>query len=112
MDRLSRVIAAGASVLVLGTVVFSSGCRSMRNDVPPGKPYTTTGGPPPFTSDPRPGNSMGLYPNGAIPGSPGDPNAASGGASAPAQIGTPTPNAAPYMPSTSGLTRSGPGSYQ
>ena len=68
MDRLSRVSAGGCLVLVLGTVVAASGCRSMRNEVPPGKPYSTTGGGPPhspvrtaFNSDPHPSTSMGMY---------------------------------------------------
>ncbi len=48
MDRLSRVIASGSLTLAMasGIVVSASGCRSMRNDVPKGKPYSTNGNPP------------------------------------------------------------------
>jgi hypothetical protein len=56
MDRLSRALTGGCLAVVLGTVFSASGCRSMRNDVPPGKPYSTTGGTPPtvgFSSDPH-----------------------------------------------------------
>jgi len=113
MERLSRVLAAGASVLVLGSVVFSAGCRSMRNEVPPSKPYSTNGGgPPPFSSDPHPNNSLGsgLYPNGMNPGSPGDVNAGSGAANSPAQLGTPAPNAGPYLgPNANPYSRGGVG---
>ena len=42
MDRLSRVIAGGCLTLASGMVLTASGCRSMRNDVPKGKPYSTT----------------------------------------------------------------------
>jgi hypothetical protein len=110
MDRLSRVLAAGASMLVLGTVVLSSGCRSMRNDVPPGKPYSTNGGGPPFASDPHPNNnSIGLYPN--MPaGSQGGASGGLSGATAPGQLGTPAPNSGPYTgPSTSAFGQGGAG---
>ena len=40
MDRLSRVLATGGMALILGTVLTGSGCRSMRSEVPPGKPTT------------------------------------------------------------------------
>jgi hypothetical protein len=101
MDRLSRVIAAGTSVLVLGTVLFSAGCRSMRNDIPPGKSPSTTGGGPPFSSDPHPNNNMGLYPP-MTPGSPGGVNNGLGGATGTGTLGTPAPNASPYVgPNTS-----------
>ena len=66
MDRHSRVLAGGCLVTLMGIVLTASGCRSMRNDVPPGKPYSTTGGGPPpvgFNSDPHPNTSIapGLY---------------------------------------------------
>ena len=47
MDRLSRVLAVGQHGHGFGTVLTASGCRSMRSEVPPGKPYSTTGGQPP-----------------------------------------------------------------
>jgi hypothetical protein len=81
-------------------VMTAGGCRSMKNDVPPGKPYVTTGGAPApaFNSEPHPSTSVtgpGLYGNGLTP------NAASTdtgpvGAATGAQFGTPTPNASPY----------------
>jgi hypothetical protein len=109
MDRLNRVIAGGSLAIVLGIVVSAGGCRSARNDVPPGKPYSATGGTPPtvgFSSDPHPSTSIspGMYNN--MPGQPqsnaADPSVGMGGAGAgasagfPAQYGTPTPNSNPY----------------
>ena len=38
MDRHSRVFAGGCLAAIMGIVVTGSGCRSMRNDVPPGSP--------------------------------------------------------------------------
>ncbi len=64
MDRHSRVLAGGCLVVLMGIVLTASGCRSMRNDVPPGKPYSTTGGRPPpvgFNSDPHPNTSIGAW---------------------------------------------------
>jgi hypothetical protein len=102
MDRLSRALAGGSLALVLGTVLSAAGCRSMRNDVPPGKPYSTTGGSPPtvgFNSDPRPNSGVGggLYPNGLTPGasSAGGSSAMAGGSGAP-QYGIPGNNPSPY----------------
>jgi len=95
MDRLSRALAGGCLAVVLGTVVSSSGCRSMRNDVPPGKPYSTTGGTPPtvgFNSDSRPNSGVGagLYPNGLTPSSPSPSgNPATAGAGGAPQYGIP-----------------------
>jgi hypothetical protein len=95
MDRLSRALAGGCLALVAGMVVSSSGCRSMRNEVPPGKPYSTTGGTPPtvgFSSDARPNSGVGggLYQNGLTPTSPssGGSPATAGPAGAP-QYGVP-----------------------
>jgi len=72
MDRLSRVLAVGCMAMVLGVVFTASGCRSMRSEVPPGKPYSTTGGQPPtvgFSSDPHPntGVGAGMYGRGLTP---------------------------------------------
>ncbi len=104
MDRRSRVFTGGCLAVVMGTVVTVVGCRSMKNDVPPGKPYATTGGSPPpvgFNSDPHPTNSVapGLYGNGTTPGNastdmgPVGPGAGPGTGT---QFGTPTPGASPY----------------
>ena len=45
MDRLRRVLAGGTLAIMLGTVVAASGCRNLRNEVPPGPKYSTTGEP-------------------------------------------------------------------
>jgi hypothetical protein len=91
MDRLSRVIAGGCLTLALGIVVSASGCRSARNDVPKGKPYSTNGNPPAvgFNSDPHPSTSVGngMYQPNA------DANGAGGGANP--QYGTLAPNMSP-----------------
>jgi hypothetical protein len=104
MDRLSRILAGGSLALILGVVGSVSGCRSMRSEVPPGKPYTTNGGTPPtvgFSSDPRsnPAASAGQWSNGttATPGnSVPDGGMGLGGTGTQPQYGTPTPNAANY----------------
>ncbi len=107
MDRLRHVLSGGTLVAILGAVVAASGCRSMRNEVPPGKQYSTTGGTPDlnFNSAPHPNNSVGagLY-NGynGTPGQTGLPgqgsssgipglDGSSGAGSAPA-LGTPAPS--------------------
>jgi len=101
MDRLSRVIAGCCLTLAMAMAFSASGCRSMRNDVPHGKPYTTTGDTPPvgFNSAPHPSTSVGngMYPNNNMnPGAPGS-DASLGGAGA-AQLGTPPSNASPFTP--------------
>ncbi len=90
MDRLSRVMVGGCFTLALGFVLTASGCRSMHNDVPKGKPFSTNGNSPAvgFNSDPHPSTSVGQY-----QGYPSDPNAAAG--SGAPQFGTPTPNTSP-----------------
>ena len=97
MDRHSRVLAGGCLVVLMGIVLTASGCRSMRNDVPPGKPYSTTGG-----GLPRSASTPTLTP---IPRSrlafmaalaPAPADAGPAGAGAPTQFGTPPPNASPY----------------
>ena len=100
MDRHSRVLAGGCLVTLMGIVLTASGCRTARNDVPPGKPYSTTGGGPPpvgFNSDPHPNTSIapGLYGGTGGPGTaPAEPGPAGPGSTA--QFGIPTPNASPY----------------
>jgi len=82
MDRRRR---AGWGATVLASMVFcvqGVGCRSMRSEVPPSKPFVTTPGSKPqvgFGSDPHPDTAAagGVYgPNGLLPanqgmGSPG-----------------------------------------
>jgi hypothetical protein len=82
MDRLRRILAGGTLAMMLGTVVAASGCRSMRNEVPPGPKYSTTGEPSSsgFNSAPHPYNALSNpYANnpamggGAQPGLSGSP---------------------------------------
>ncbi len=63
MDRLNRSLLAG-SMAMAAAVAFccSQGCRSTHSEVPPGKPYQTTGGSPPtvgFSNDPHPSLARG-----------------------------------------------------
>ena len=98
MDRLSRIFASGCFTLCLSIVVSASGCRSMRNDVPKGKPFSTNPASPGvgFNSEPHPNTSIG---NGMYPGNAPDANA--GGSGAQPQFGTPTPGTSPLgMPTT------------
>lgn len=64
MDRPSRVLLAGRLALMAGGVLLcAEGCRSTRSEVPPGKPYQTTGGAPPsvgFSSEPHPNPATGM----------------------------------------------------
>ncbi len=70
MERLNRSLLAGR-MAVAAAVAFccSQGCRSTHSEVPPGKPYQTTGGTPPtvgFSNDPHPSLATGpasLYSN-------------------------------------------------
>jgi hypothetical protein len=81
--------------LFVGLVLVSSGCRSTKSEVPPGKPYQTTGGEPPsigFSAEPHPGvaNGMiGLYGNRG-PGAQSDDLMSSRGNSGDVTFGTPT----------------------
>lgn len=113
MDRLSRTLAGGCFAVILGTIVSTSGCRSMRNDVPPGKPYSTTGGTPPigFSSDPRANTGVGggMYSNGMTPGAASaSRNPAMAGPGGAPQYGTPGLNSNAYGAPTAGAY-SGPG---
>jgi hypothetical protein len=102
MDRLSRALAGGSLAVVLGTVISAGGCRSMHSEVPPGKPYSTTGGTPPtvgFSSDARPNSGVGagLYPNGLTPSSPSPSgNPATAGTGTAPQYGIPGNSPSPY----------------
>jgi hypothetical protein len=102
MERLSRVIAGGFLAVALSTAFTASGCRSMRSDVPSGKPYATRGTPtaPGFNSDPHPNTTIspGLYQNNGSPSLDGNP---AGGANMP-QYGTSSPSASPYGVPTAG----------
>jgi hypothetical protein len=110
MDRLRRIVAGGTLAMMLGTVVAASGCKSMRNEVPPGPKYSTTGEPSSslFNSTPRPYNPVGgsPYGNSSVPGQPGmsglgsaatgsamDGLPAGGGSGgSPLSLGTPAPS--------------------
>jgi hypothetical protein len=97
MDRLDRVVFASRQTLLAGVFLsLAMGCRSTRSEVPPGKPYQTTGGMPPtvgFSSEPHQGAAKGLGglygnkgPGGLIPDGRG--SQASGNDIV---LGTPTP---------------------
>ncbi len=102
MDRLNRALVGGCLAAALGMLFSSAGCRSMKNDVPPGKPYSTTGGAPPtvgFNSDPprNTGVGGGMYTNGLAPNSPGSGVSSSlPGATSASPYGTPPPASSPY----------------
>jgi hypothetical protein len=109
MDRhLSRVLAPAVAACGLAILITAPGCRSTRSEVPPGKPYSTTGAPAVgFNSDPRSAavaNSGGIYgnnpiapqlgqnPNGLGGGSAASPMGGMAGSSAaPIEYGTPAP---------------------
>jgi hypothetical protein len=121
MDRLDRALPALRALALAGVILsLGSGCRSTRSEVPPGKPYQTTGGMPPtvgFSSEPHPGANRAL---GALYGNKGPGGLVadgSGSASAGNDIvlGTPTPGEKRYgaptdnqfgAPGTSGLAGS------
>ena len=76
MDRLRRILAGGTLAMLLGTVVAGSGCRSTRNEVPPGPKYSTTGEPSAsgFNSDPHPYNALSSpYANNPVTAGTGQP---------------------------------------
>jgi hypothetical protein len=108
MDRLSRVLAVGSMAMVLGAIFTASGCRSMRSEVPPGKPYSTTGGQPKdlgFSSDPHPNTGVGpgMYGRGGL--TPGATSPDGNQSIAPSngmlpQLGTPAPNPGNYAAPT------------
>jgi hypothetical protein len=80
---------------LLSTVVLSSGCRSTRSEVPPGKPYARTGDEPPavgFSSQPHPANAGGMPgPINIGPGGMNEGRVAGTGNSSQPTFGTPTP---------------------
>ena len=78
MDRQTRRLAGCGLIFVLAT----SGCRSTRSEVPPGRRYSGDGRQVPsvgFSSDPHPAGANGM---GSVPGGPG---------TMPGQYGTPSP---------------------
>ena len=78
MDRQTRRLAGFGLMFVLAT----SGCRSTRSEVPPGRQYSGDGRQVPpvgFSSDPHPAGANGM---GSVPGGPG---------TMPGQYGTPAP---------------------
>jgi len=78
MDRQTRRLAGFGLMFVLAT----SGCRSTRPEVPPGRKYSGDGRQVPsvgFSSDPHPAGANGM---GSVPGGPG---------TMPGQYGTPSP---------------------
>jgi hypothetical protein len=101
MDRLRRILAGGTLAMMLGTVVAASGCRSTRDQVPPGPKYSTTGDPASsggFNSAPHPYNGVGsIYGNSPVPGQPGMPAAGGLGGSA---SGSPTDGLPPGLGSS------------
>jgi hypothetical protein len=63
MDRPSCVFSTRILALLIGVQLGLSGCRSTRSEVPPGKPYQTTGGMQPtvgFSSEPHPSTASGM----------------------------------------------------
>ena len=78
MDRQTRRWAGCGLMIVMAT----SGCRSTRSEVPPGRKYSGDGRQVPsvgFSSDPRPSGANGM---GSVPGGPG---------TMPGRYGTPSP---------------------
>ncbi|AGA28956.1 hypothetical protein [Singulisphaera acidiphila] len=84
MDRLKLTLAGCG----LAAVLTVSGCRNLRSEVPPGRPFASEGSQPSvgFSSDPHPNTGLGAMPGG--PGSaPGMPQDSA------SQFGTPPPGA-------------------
>ncbi|OJW24634.1 MAG: hypothetical protein BGO49_06215 [Planctomycetales bacterium 71-10] len=83
-------------------VAASSGCRSTKSEVPPGRPYARTGEPPVvgFSSDPHPapGNAAGGIDYNVGPGASGDDKVAR--AKAASTFGTPTAGEKVARPTT------------
>jgi hypothetical protein len=107
MDRLNRALAGASLALALTVVTSASGCRSMRSEVPPGRPFTPDGQQtPPIGFSSTPGTP-------ALSGLPTSPGTGAPGSAG--QLGTPAPGANPYgaptgntfgPPGTSGLATS------
>ncbi len=100
MDRRRRGMAGRCVLAGLGWVALTAGCRSMRSEVPPGKPYTTTPGTTPpvgFGADPRPDAGMGAGIYGANGLNPGTATPGLNGMGGAPQLGMPGPNPGPSM---------------
>jgi hypothetical protein len=103
MDRRIRLGLGGtAALLAGGALLFSTGCRSTRSEVPAGKPYQTTGAAPSvgFSQEARPGTGAGmpgLYNNTGPGGLSQDGGNPAGGPSA-TVFGTPTPGTSVGLP--------------
>ena len=112
----------GVGFILVAVALGSAGCRSTRSEVPPGKPYQTTGGAPPsvgFSTEPHPSTATGmaaLYGNkgpGALVGdgrgasNPGDDMTYGTPAPNSPSLGTPTDNRF-GAPGTAGTSPSSP----
>ncbi|WP_406699486.1 hypothetical protein V5E97_11530 [Singulisphaera sp. Ch08] len=86
MDRLKLTLAGCG----LAALLTASGCRNLRSEVPPGRPFASEGSQPSvgFSSDPHPNTGPGA---GALPGGPGSPPGMPQDSAS--QFGTPAPGA-------------------
>ena len=119
MDRHTLTLAGCGLMLLLA----STGCKSTRSEVPPGRPYMSDGRQMPpgstlFSSDPHPmaGNALSNTPGnppgapGALPGMPGStPGTPGGQPGAPGQFGTPGPGASTNWGAPTGHAYGPPG---
>jgi hypothetical protein len=74
MDRLARML--GVAGLALSVVPASSGCRSLRSEVPPGRPFASDGKPTQplnFGSAPNPATGPGVMPSNGLNNSGANP---------------------------------------
>jgi hypothetical protein len=104
MDWRIRKGLGGIAALLAGAVLLcSAGCRSTHSEVPSGRPYQTTGAPPPtvgFSQDPRPSTASGmagLYGNRGPGALTQDGRIPAGGQGA-TVYGTPTPGTSLGLP--------------
>lgn len=104
MDRRIRNGLSGAAALLAGGLLLcSTGCRSTKSEVPAGKPYQTTGAPPPsvgFSQEPHPSTAAGmagLY-NNQGPGAGVQDGKYPTGNSSATVYGTPTPGTSLGVP--------------
>jgi hypothetical protein len=122
MDRRKHTTAVRKLSFSLALLsLFSAGCKSTKSEVPPGKPYQTTGTPPSvgFSSDAHPstaGGMAGLYGNKG-PGSFAQDVQNSAAPSRDITYGMPAPGATKFgaptdnrygAPGTAGTTESSP----
>jgi hypothetical protein len=122
MDRLKHTTPArNLSLLLVVLSLIPAGCKSTKSEVPPGRPYQTTGAPPSigFSSDAHPstaGGMAGLYGNKG-PGSFADDVQSSAAPSRDITYGMPAPGATNFgaptdnlygRPGTAGTSASSP----